>query len=170
MPLETIQVVMDARGIASAILARPEKHNAMNAQMIAELTDAARKLEADQKMRIVVLSAQGKTFCAGGDLGWMRDQADKDRAGKMADAGALAIMLGVLECFGETSYRAGARRGLWRGDWPCCGLRYRGGDRELPLCTYGNAPWSDPRNDRPVCRWSYGRGLCLAGIFQFQTL
>ncbi|MBL4811158.1 MAG: crotonase/enoyl-CoA hydratase family protein [Rhodobacteraceae bacterium] len=95
MSYETIEVEIDPRGVASVILARPQKHNAMNAQMINELAQAARALEADDAVRVVILRAQGKTFCAGGDLGWMRDQADKDRAGKMAGAQALAKMLGL---------------------------------------------------------------------------
>lgn len=95
MSYETINVEIDQRGVASVVLARPQKHNAMNAQMIDELAQAARELEGDDGVRVVVLSAQGKIFCAGGDLGWMRDQADKDRAGKMEGAQALASMLGL---------------------------------------------------------------------------
>lgn len=95
MSYQTISVEIDPRGVASVTLARPEKHNAMNAQMIDELADAATTLGANADVRVVVLSAQGKTFCAGGDLGWMRDQADKDRAGKMEGAQALAAMLGL---------------------------------------------------------------------------
>lgn len=95
MTLETIRVEQDARGIATVTLARPEKHNAMNAQMIAELNGAAHVLGADDSVRAVIMAADGPTFCAGGDLGWMREQAEKDRAGKMAEARALAGMLGA---------------------------------------------------------------------------
>jgi methylglutaconyl-CoA hydratase len=94
MRYEAIRVGMDARGVARVTLARPEKHNAMNAGMIAELSLAAQALEADEAVRVVVLSGEGKTFCAGGDLGWMRDQAGRDREGRMAEARALADMLG----------------------------------------------------------------------------
>jgi methylglutaconyl-CoA hydratase len=95
MEIETIRVETDVRGIATVTLARADKHNAMNARMIAELTAAAIALGGDANIRVVVLAAEGRTFCAGGDLGWMREQADKDRAGKMAEAGALAGMLGA---------------------------------------------------------------------------
>jgi methylglutaconyl-CoA hydratase len=95
MSFETIRVATDARGIAEVTLNRPDKHNAMNAQMIAELSEAARSLAADTVVRAVVLRANGPTFCAGGDLGWMRAQAEKDRAGKIKEAGALATMLGL---------------------------------------------------------------------------
>lgn len=92
---ETIRLTTDARGIAEVTLDRPDKHNAMNAQMIAELSDAARTLSADDAVRVVVLRAEGPSFCAGGDLGWMRAQAEKDRAGKIEEASALAEMLGL---------------------------------------------------------------------------
>lgn len=92
---DTISLTKDDRGIAYVTLQRPDKHNAMNAQMIAELSDAARQIGGDATVRAVVLSGEGRTFCAGGDLGWMQDQAQKDRAGKMKEAGALAQMLGL---------------------------------------------------------------------------
>jgi methylglutaconyl-CoA hydratase len=96
MSYETIRLDRE-NGVARLRLARPDKHNAMNAAMIAELTDAARVLAADEAVRAVVLSAEGKTFCAGGDLGWMRAQAGADRAGKIAEARKLAGMLGLWD-------------------------------------------------------------------------
>ncbi|SDT94639.1 crotonase/enoyl-CoA hydratase family protein [Stappia sp. ES.058] len=95
MNFDTIRLTKDARGVTDVVLNRPEKHNAMNAQMISELSDAANALAADQAVRAVVLRADGPSFCAGGDLGWMREQAEKDRAGKIQEAGALAAMLGL---------------------------------------------------------------------------
>ncbi len=59
----------------------PERHNALNAAMMDELHEAARSLGADAAVRVVVLAAEGESFCAGGDLGWMRAQFDSDRAG-----------------------------------------------------------------------------------------
>lgn len=95
MTFETIRLAVDERGMALVTLARPDKHNAMNALMISELMEAATSLGADATVRVVVLAGEGKTFCAGGDLGWMREQAGKDRIGKMEEAGALAAMLGA---------------------------------------------------------------------------
>ena len=93
---ETITVETDARGVATLTLNRPEKHNAMSAQMLAELTEAAAQLGADDAVRVVVLTGAGKSFCAGGDLAWMQAQRDLDRATRAAEAGKLAIMLGAL--------------------------------------------------------------------------
>lgn len=93
---KTISVSIDTRGIAVLMLDRQDKHNAMNALMLKELTEATVTLADDDKVRAVILSAAGETFCAGGDLSWMREQIDKDRGEKMKDARILANMLLVL--------------------------------------------------------------------------
>ena len=96
MSFRTIRLEADARGIATVTLDRPEKHHAIDAAMIAELTEAAAALGADPSVRAVVLAATGSSFCAGGDLDWMRAQAAADRAGKIAEAGRLSAMLAAL--------------------------------------------------------------------------
>ena len=93
---ETITVDVDARGVATLTLNRADKHNAMSALMLAELTQAANDLAADDAVRVVILTGAGKSFCAGGDLEWMRDQRDMDAATRAGEAGKLAAMLGAL--------------------------------------------------------------------------
>ena len=93
---ETITIETDARGVATLTLDRAEKHNAMSAQMIAELHAAAEALGTDETVRVVVLAARGKTFCAGGDLGWMREQFEAEPATRSREAGKLAHMLQAL--------------------------------------------------------------------------
>lgn len=97
MSFETITLDTDRRGIARLVLNRPEKHNALNARMIGDLAEAARQLAADPAIRVVILSANGKSFCAGGDLGWMRDQFEADHAARLAEATKLASMLRLLD-------------------------------------------------------------------------
>lgn len=96
MNFETIKLTQDARGIATLTLARPEKHNALNALMIAEITKASAHLGADETVRAVVLAAKGASFCAGGDLSWMQAQMQADRAGKVREATKLSTMLNAL--------------------------------------------------------------------------
>lgn len=93
---ETILIETDERGIARLTLNRPDKHNALNAEMIGELTKAAEILGADERVRAIVLAGNGTSFCAGGDLGWMREQREKDRAGKMLGSLALSAMFATL--------------------------------------------------------------------------
>lgn len=56
-------------GLACIILNRPEKYNSFNYEMAMALQEALRKAAADTAVRCVYLSAQGKAFCAGQDLG-----------------------------------------------------------------------------------------------------
>lgn len=94
--METIRLETDARGVTTLTLARPDKHNALSARMIAELTEAAARIAADRETRVVVLTGQGKSFCAGGDLAWMRAQFDATREQRIAEAAKLARMLKAL--------------------------------------------------------------------------
>lgn len=96
MNYETLAVSVDRRGVAEVVLSLPEKRNAMSAAMISELTDVAQTLGAAPDTRAIVLSGAGKLFCAGGDLLWMREQIAADRAGRMAAARRLAMMLNAL--------------------------------------------------------------------------
>jgi len=93
MTYETIKLESDARGIATLTLNQPDKHNAMSATMIAELTDVVKELGQDKNVRAVVLTGEGKSFCAGGDLGWMKQQFEADRETRIAEAMKLATML-----------------------------------------------------------------------------
>ena len=93
---ETITLKTDGRGVATLTLDRPEKHNALSAQMIAELTQAAGQLASDEAVRVVILAASGKSFCAGGDLGWMQAQMAADPDTRFTEARKLAEMLNAL--------------------------------------------------------------------------
>ncbi len=96
MSYETLRLEQDARGVATLTLNRPDKHNAMNAVMIAELAHAAETLGADDTVRVVVLTGTGRSFCAGGDLGWMREQMQADPETRGREARQLAMMLQSL--------------------------------------------------------------------------
>lgn len=90
---ETITLDTDDRGVCTLTLNRPDKHNAMSGQMLQELTLAAGRLAADDTVRVVVLTGAGKSFCAGGDLNWMRAQMDADAETRGREARVLAEML-----------------------------------------------------------------------------
>ena len=96
MSYETLLIEREARGVARLVLNRPEKHNAMSGVMIGELSAAAAELAADDSVRVVVLTGAGDSFCAGGDLGWMRAQMEADSMSRGAEAGRLAAALGAL--------------------------------------------------------------------------
>lgn len=93
---KTIKIETDGRGVATLTLNRAEKHNVLSAQIIAELTDAAGTLGRDPAVRVVVLTGQGKSFCAGGDLNWMKQQIDADGPTRAREARKIAVMLQAL--------------------------------------------------------------------------
>lgn len=83
--------------VARVTLNRPELRNAFNSQVIAELTATFAALAAEPDLRVVVLGANGKAFCAGADLNWMRSMAEYDWEQNRADAQALADMLWTMD-------------------------------------------------------------------------
>ena len=96
MSYETITLERDARGVATLTLDRAEKHNAMSATMIEELSDAASSLANDSSVRVVILTGAGKSFCAGGDLAWMQQQMRADGETRYREARKLAEMLNAM--------------------------------------------------------------------------
>jgi methylglutaconyl-CoA hydratase len=94
----TLQIEREG-GVARVWLNRPDVRNAFNDSVIAELRATFETLGADASLRAIVLGGRGKAFCAGADLGWMREMAGFDWARNRADAQALADMLwAVYRC------------------------------------------------------------------------
>mgnify|MGYP001815674937 FL=1 len=91
-----IDLTVDERGVAILTLQRAEKHNALSQALIDALHQSADEIAGRDDIRVVVLAASGKSFCAGGDLGWMQAQMAGDLAMKRAAAKSIADMLGAL--------------------------------------------------------------------------
>jgi methylglutaconyl-CoA hydratase len=88
------ELIVEVSGaIARVTLNRPDVRNAFNEQLIAELHRSFTHLDLDADVRVVVLAAQGKAFCAGADLHWMQRMAQYTLAENEADATRLADML-----------------------------------------------------------------------------
>lgn len=82
--------------VARVTLRRPELHNAFNEVMIAELRETFTALNNNPQVRVVVLQAEGKSFCAGADLNWMKKMVDYTFEENVEDAQALAAMLKTI--------------------------------------------------------------------------
>ena len=96
MNFETISVSVDRRGVAALTLRRHAQHNALSGPMIRELTAVAGLLGEDRAVRLVVLTGEGESFCAGGDLNWMKEQITATREERISEARRLALMLKAL--------------------------------------------------------------------------
>ncbi len=85
-----------AEHVATVTLNRPDVRNAFNETMIAEVSAAFTALGARDDVRAIVLAGNGKAFCAGADLNWMRKMAGYSDAENRADAMGLAQMLAAV--------------------------------------------------------------------------
>jgi len=94
MPLVLLDV--DARGVATATLNRPELGNAYDEELLAELTEGLRRLAPDPAVRCLVLRGAGRHFQAGADINWLRraTQYDPERnhAASMATTRAMRLL------------------------------------------------------------------------------
>ncbi len=85
----------DARGVARITLARPERRNAFDAELISAIVAAVGGL--DPGTRAVVLASEGDAFCAGADLAWMKSMVEYDAQRNLDDSRALADMFRALD-------------------------------------------------------------------------
>jgi methylglutaconyl-CoA hydratase len=135
-PFACETVAVDVRNnIGLVALDRPELHNAFNAALIGELTAVLQALDADASVRAVVLTGNGKSFCAGADLNWMKEMASFSPAENLADAQALALMLRVLNGLSKPTVACvrGAAFGGGVGLVACCDVAVAAQDAVFSL-------------------------------------
>ncbi len=85
--------------MVTVTLNRPEVHNAFNETAIGEITDCFERIGRDDEVRLVVVAGAGKSFCAGGDLNWMKKSVKFTKKQNLEDAKRLSLMLhAVNEC------------------------------------------------------------------------
>ena len=82
----------DEGPVATVTLRRPDSHNALNATLIEEVASCFEKLAEDEGVRVVVLTGEGSSFCAGADVGYMRETASLSYEENLEEAGRLADM------------------------------------------------------------------------------
>jgi len=83
--------------VAFVTLARPEVRNAFNAALIAELHESFELLAADENVRTIVLAGEGKAFCGGADVNWMRSSLELNLKENLEDARALSRMYRAID-------------------------------------------------------------------------
>jgi methylglutaconyl-CoA hydratase len=87
------------QSVATVTLSRPDLHNAFNDDMMKEIADTFASLAISPDVRVIVLAAEGKSFCAGADVHWMRRMVGYSFDENVADANVLARMLrAIREC------------------------------------------------------------------------
>src|ERR687896_2128030 len=83
--------------LATVRMSRPDSHNALNADLIEELTRCFEEMSEDERVRVVVLAGEGRSFCAGADIGYMRETADFSYEENLEDARRLAMMYWTID-------------------------------------------------------------------------
>jgi len=86
-----------AGAVAEVRLNRPDVRNAFNAELIAALTAEFKALADEESVRAVVLSGEGKVFCGGADISWMRASLNLKYDQNVADAQAMSDMFRAIE-------------------------------------------------------------------------
>ena len=84
-----------SNGVATVTLNRPELHNAFNAELIQQATHLFKEL-ASKDLRLVVITGEGSSFCAGADLNWMSSMKSYTEEENFRDAKALAALSNSL--------------------------------------------------------------------------
>lgn len=88
-PARLVRVERGTPGIATVVLARPERRNALNAALVTDLRWTLRELDADRDVRVIALRGAGEDFCAGADLREVRDAVEAGVLASLDDAQAL---------------------------------------------------------------------------------
>ncbi|MCH6556507.1 MAG: crotonase/enoyl-CoA hydratase family protein [Chloroflexi bacterium] len=130
MAFETIAYSVDD-GIARITLNRPERLNAINAQLISDLRDAVAAANDDQSVRVIVLSGAGRAFCAGYDLDWGTKAEDASQRAMSGQWDPVRDYLGM-------SRNVRAFMSLWESPKPVIAQVHGwcvGGGTDMVLCS-----------------------------------
>lgn len=85
--------------LARVTFCRPEVHNAFNGTLITEMTEVFSQIAKDDDLRLVILTGEGKSFCAGADLNWMRGVIKQTFDENLAESNALAdLFYAIYTC------------------------------------------------------------------------
>lgn len=124
MAENSLLLELDERGVATLTIKRPEVHNAFDDVLIQRLLRALEAVEADPKIRLLILAADGKSFSAGADLRWMRRMADYSKQENYADAMQLATLMERLNHLSKPTIARvqGAAFGGGVGLVACCDM------------------------------------------------
>lgn len=99
MDFKHIRIELKTMPVVYLYLKKPSVHNAFDEVMIHELLLALAYIQKLPDCRVLVLAAEGVSFCAGADLQWMQRMAQYNLDENLADANQLAELLHQLATF-----------------------------------------------------------------------
>jgi methylglutaconyl-CoA hydratase len=93
---DLVRIEASIEGAVSVVINRPERRNALDDDLISALEEAFRTLAGAEGVRVVFLRGAGGTFCAGGDVAWMRQAIDRTEGENREEALEFARMFKQL--------------------------------------------------------------------------
>ncbi len=88
--------------IASITLDRPEKHNALNPELVSELISAFKKIHTNKQTRVVILKSSGENFSAGADLAYLQQLQQNTYEANLEDSNRLKLLFSTIYKFEKT--------------------------------------------------------------------
>jgi len=99
MSYQYLEIKKNDHGVVHLYLNRPEIHNAFDEVLISEITNFFTLAKDDATIEMVVLGGNGRSFCAGADLNWMKKMVNYSAEENLADSKKLASMLQTMNDF-----------------------------------------------------------------------
>lgn len=93
---ELLKINIDERGVAKVVLNRPSIHNAFNDELIGEVTKAFEALGLNDEVKLIILAGEGRSFCAGADLNWMKSMVSYSKEENIEDSKKLYKMFETI--------------------------------------------------------------------------
>lgn len=88
--------VSENKNVITVALNRPEVHNAMNELLIKELTGCFAELNNKKNVRVIILTGNGKSFCGGADLNWMKSMIKYSKKENIKDSKKLLSLFETI--------------------------------------------------------------------------
>lgn len=124
MTADPLLIEQTPEGVATVTLNRPEMHNSLEEKLIRDITRVFDMLGSDPSTRMVLLKANGSSFCAGADINWMQRTAGYGKEENLQEAQNLALMMKTLYDFPKplVGLVQGAAVGGGVGIVACCDI------------------------------------------------
>ncbi len=118
----TLTQHLDAEGVLTLTMNRPEVHNAFDDHQIQKMIDVLEAAQRDSSVRVLVLGSKGKSFSAGGDIDYMKRMGENSRVENLEDGARLAKLMELLNFFPKPTIARvqGAAMGGGFGLVSCC--------------------------------------------------
>lgn len=94
--METIKVSIDQKNRGTILLNRPKIHNAFDELMIEEISQVMKEWNEREDLRLIIFKGEGKSFCAGADVNWMRKMVKYSYEENVQDALKMANMFHLI--------------------------------------------------------------------------